>query len=437
MLVAMTVAGSDSVGGAGVEADLKAFASQGVHGAVALTAVTAQNTQRVAGIFPLTPRQVIAQIDAVLEDVHVSAVKTGMLYSSSVTAAVARRLRGEGIPLVVDPVMVAGVGDSLKRGDLVEAMVKQLIPQTTILTPNIPEAESLLGHPISDEEQARQACRELSKMGCEAVMLKGGHLEGPTARDFVYHSGKFLVLDYPRVNIRGHGGGCVLSSYLAANLAKGMGVWEAVVTAKGEVHRAVVGNYPVGKGVPVVNPLGSTVMDAQRYRVSTRLLNAARTLVDMLPRSWVPEVGTNFAFALPGATNLEDICALEGRIIGLRDRAVLTSGVGFGTSHHVASVVLAAMRHDGSMRSALNLRFSEDHLQAVEKAGLTLGSFDRRDEPEGATRTMEWGTEHAIEALGSVPDAVYDRGGAGKEPMIRLLARTPEEALSKLREVIG
>lgn len=259
MLVAMTVAGSDSSGGAGIEADIKAMASMGVHAAVALTAITAQNTQRVASIFPLPPEVVVAQIDAVLEDVHVSAAKTGMLFSASIAAAVAARLSREDFPVVVDPVLVAGVGDPLGRGDLVDAMREKIVPIATILTPNVPEAEALLGRSIKSDVDVRKACRELADLGAKAVLLKGGHLDGgegcATCTDTLYFDGKFLHLEVPRLEIRGHGGGCILSSYLAANLAKGMGVWEAALSAKAAINEAVRSNYPIGKGVPVVNAM--------------------------------------------------------------------------------------------------------------------------------------------------------------------------------------
>jgi len=142
VLVALTVAGSDSLGGAGIEADVKAMASQGVHGAVAITAVTAQNSCRVARILPLPVDEIIGQMDAVLEDVHISAAKTGMLYSAEIATAVAQRLASTDFPLVVDPVLVAGVGDALGREGLVEAMRERIAPLATIITPNVPEAEA-------------------------------------------------------------------------------------------------------------------------------------------------------------------------------------------------------------------------------------------------------------------------------------------------------
>jgi hydroxymethylpyrimidine kinase/phosphomethylpyrimidine kinase len=436
MLVTLTVAGSDSIGGAGIEADIKAMGSQGVHAAVALTAVTAQNTAEVAGIFPLEPSQVVAQIDAVLFDIHVSAAKTGMLYSAAIASAVADRLKRESFPVVVDPVLVAGVGDPLNREDLVEAIRTRMAPLATIITPNVPEAEALVGYEVREDAELRRACRDLADLGAEAVLLKGGHLSGPTVTDLFYYNGKFLHTEAARVDVRGHGGGCVLSSLLTVNLAKGMGLWEAVLTAKTAVDRAVRSNYPVGRGVPIVDPLGQVVKDAQRYDVSRRLIRCSREVVDLLPREWIPEVGTNVVFALPGAERPEDVCGLESRIVARGTRAACAGGVDFGASRNLSKVVLAAMASDGGVRAAMNLRFNEENLRKVQRAGLSVGSF-KRGKGAASDRTTEQGTEDTINTLGFVPDTVYDTGGPGMEPMMRLLGRSPEELLTKLKRIIA
>jgi hydroxymethylpyrimidine kinase/phosphomethylpyrimidine kinase len=435
MLVAMTVAGSDSAGGAGIEADIKAFASLGVHGAVAITCVTAQNTHRVSAIYPLPPSQIISQIDAVLEDMHVSAAKTGMLYSAPIATAVAKRLSHEGFPLVVDPILVAGVGDPLSQEDLVSALLSDLVPIATVFTPNRPEAEVLVGSPIRSKEDVREACSRLADLGAEAVLIKGGHFEAETAVDTLYSEGKFLELESPRVEARGHGGGCIISSYLAANLAHGMDIKEAAMASKSAIYEAIVGQYQIGDGISIVDPLAMTRKAALRYEVMVRLRRAAEDLATILPRSWVPEVGINFVYALPNAIGVDQVCGLEGRIIGFRDGAMMTGGTAFGASKHVATIALTAMKHDGEMRSALNLRFTEEHVSSFQKAGFTVGSFDRKDEPK-QKRTTEWGTGEAISAVGFVPDIVFDRGGVGKEPMLRVLGRSPEEILLKVDLVV-
>ena len=175
---ALTIAGSDSGGGAGIQADLKSFAAVGVHGCSVLTCVTAQNTQSVRSVFPLPAREVGRQLDAVLEDFDVAAAKTGMLYSAEIVRAVAKRLDGEDFPLVVDPVMVATVGASLQARDLGSALVHRLLPRATLVTPNLFEAEQLAGFPVHSVEDMRNAAKRLHGFGAAAVLVKGGHLKG-------------------------------------------------------------------------------------------------------------------------------------------------------------------------------------------------------------------------------------------------------------------
>lgn len=431
MLVAMTIAGSDSSGGAGLQADLKAFASEGVHGAVAITAITAQNTQRVAGILALPPDQVLAQIDAVLEDVHVSAAKTGMLYSGAIARAVAERLRDERIPLVVDPVMVAGVGDGLSLSDLAEAVRDELAAIATVLTPNIPEAEVLLGRTIAGEEDAMEACRELSALGSEAVLLKGGHAEGPTCRDLLFHEGQFTVIEHARVPIRGHGGGCALAAFLAANLAKGHSLRDAVIRSNESVRHAVVENYPIGHGVPVVNPLSRLYRSASSYEVSERLLGAAREAACLMPGDWMAQGGTEFVYALPSARGAGDICALEAPIVSRTGRALLPAGVAFGASPRMTAIIRAAMARDGGMRSAIGLRHSAEMAARLVDTGMRALPIKEVSIIDG-----ENSTDTGLNARGFVPDAAFGLLGPGKGSVMYLLGRDPGEVLDKLRKLV-
>ncbi|MDD1768618.1 MAG: bifunctional hydroxymethylpyrimidine kinase/phosphomethylpyrimidine kinase [Methanomassiliicoccales archaeon] len=434
MLVALTVAGSDSIGGAGLEADLKAFASLGIHGACAVTAITSQNTQRVSAIFPVPTKHVLSQLDAILSDVRISSAKTGMLYSAEIARTVAGRLAEETFPIVVDPVMVAGVGDSLHKRDLIKAFEDRLLPIATIVTPNRFEAEVLAGIAIKDWEDAKKACRLIGKMGPKAVLLKGGHFDGAMATDLFFSKGRFNEISSPRLEFHVHGGGCTLSSFVAGYLAKDKTLKEAVVLAKERVFDSIALRNSIGRGIEVINPMATVERDVARYSVLARLKEEVDHAKSLLTSSWLPEVGTNFVFALPGATGIEQVCGLEGRIISVGGEPAQCGCLDFGASKHVATIVLTAMKFDPEMRSAINLRLSTDNLARLRSAGLSIGGFEREKEPKGR-KTMEWGTAETIRALGFVPDVIFDKGGVGKEPMIRLLGKDPEDVLTKLRRV--
>ena len=246
---ALTIAGSDSGGGAGIQADLKTFAALGVYGTCATTAVTAQNTEQVTRVFELPPDLVAAQIDAVVADIGADAVKTGMLASAEIIEVVAAKVREHGLqPLVVDPVMVAKSGDRLLREDAIDALRELLLPLATVLTPNLPEAEVLLGRPLATWDDVREGAKELVAMGARAVVIKGGHREGP-ATDILYDGQEFREYTATRVDTaNSHGTGCTFASAIAAALAKGESVRVAVAMAKAYVTKALQSAYPVGRG---------------------------------------------------------------------------------------------------------------------------------------------------------------------------------------------
>ncbi len=255
--VALTIAGSDSSGGAGVVADLKTFEAHDVWGTAAITAVTAQNTLGVQAVETLTSEVVRAQIMSVVADLGVDAAKTGMLASAEIVEAVVRTVVELGVrPLVVDPVMVASAGGRLLDPDAVGAVVGLLLPRATVLTPNLAEAGVLVGFEVTDRAAMERAARVLADMGPDVVLVKGGHLAGDTSPDCLLVGGEAPVwLEGPRLPANGaHGSGCVLSAAICAELARGMEPADASVAAKRFVARAIEAGPVLGAGVVPVDP---------------------------------------------------------------------------------------------------------------------------------------------------------------------------------------
>ncbi|MBH5401121.1 bifunctional hydroxymethylpyrimidine kinase/phosphomethylpyrimidine kinase [Bradyrhizobium sp. CNPSo 4010] len=251
--VALTIAGSDSSGGAGIQADLKTFAALGVYGASAITALTAQNTRGVTGIHAVPVGFVTEQIDAVFSDLDVGAVKIGMVAQvASIDAIAAALSRWSPGRVVLDPVMVATTGDRLLAAEAVDALRTRLMPLATVITPNLPEAAALLDEPVaaSEAEIERQG-RRLLGLGCRAVLIKGGHGEGAESTDYLITAETAIALAAPRVATRNtHGTGCSLSSAIAAGLAKGDGLEDAVRNAKAWISAAIgaADSFSVGHG---------------------------------------------------------------------------------------------------------------------------------------------------------------------------------------------
>ena len=239
--IALTIAGSDSGGGAGVQADIKTFSALGVYGASVITAVTAQNTRAVTAVHPVPEPMVAAQIAAVLEDLDVAAVKIGMLGSPALIATVADALAGYAGPVVLDPVMVAKSGAALLPPEAVAALRERLVPRATLLTPNLPEAATLLGEAQAADDAAMQAQgRALLGLGAGAALMKGGHGAGETCTDWLVRADGATALRAPRLaTANTHGTGCTLSSAIAAGLAKGMALDAAVAAAHGWLHAAI------------------------------------------------------------------------------------------------------------------------------------------------------------------------------------------------------
>ena len=264
-VVALTIAGSDSGGGAGIQADLKTFAALGVFGTSALTALTAQNTRGVTGVLPVPPDFVVAQVEAVLDDLPVRAVKTGMLGTAAVVHAVADLAAAGRLPhLVVDPVMVASSGSRLLDADAERTYVQALLPHADVLTPNLAEAQVLLASTISTLAEQREAARALAALGPRVVVVKGGHAVADAlddAVDVVWDGQSMTELRAARVDTRNdHGTGCTFAAAVAAGLAQGRDVGEALQGAKGFVARAVRGGAPwrLGAGHGPVDHFGWT-----------------------------------------------------------------------------------------------------------------------------------------------------------------------------------
>jgi hydroxymethylpyrimidine/phosphomethylpyrimidine kinase len=254
--VALSIAGSDSSGGAGIQADLKTFAALGVHGTSAITAITAQNTITVTDIFELPVEMITAQIEAIVGDLEVAAAKTGMLSSSKIIDAVAVAIARHRISsVVVDPVMVAKGGARLLRADAIDALRLRLLPLAAVITPNLPEAEVILGRPVRTLAERRGAARDLVALGVRAAVVKGGHAEGDVT-DVFWDGTNMVELTGTRVaTANTHGSGCVFSAAIAAGLAKGLEPLAAVRQAKEFIAGAIEQALEIGHGHGPVNPM--------------------------------------------------------------------------------------------------------------------------------------------------------------------------------------
>lgn len=431
MNTALTIAGSDSVGGAGVQADVKAMASLGVHAATVITAVTVQNTRSVSDIHPIPEEIIKGQLEAILKDCDIRAIKTGMLYSADIVKVVADILEDHDVPLVVDPVMVATVGDTLSKDDLKKALKYDLLPLCELVTPNRYEAEVLSGMKINNEDDAMFACEIIGKQGT-SVLLKGGHMDSKNITDYLYLSSEFTKMHKPRLNKAGHGSGCVLSSYITANLAKGSDLVNSVLTSRELIQRSIETQYAVGKGELVVNPITcSGNEDTGRFAVLDALEAAADRIIDSAPHSLVPKSGINIAFATENAAGPEDVAAIDRKMTVKNGLIVKNGRAKFGAAGHLSYIIMEAMKKDPKIRCVISIYPAPDMLDIMEEIGMNAIDSGRKGKPE-------WGavTRNLIAKNKGVPDAISDVDPKNGKT-IKILGTDPADVLSKLGSVLN
>jgi hydroxymethylpyrimidine/phosphomethylpyrimidine kinase len=434
MKTAMTIAGVDSGGGAGIAADLKTFSALGVHGTCIITSLTAQNTKGVLNSLDTPVDFIKEQFDAITGDIKIDYAKTGMLSSPDIVRMVAGLIKKEKLSLVIDPVISAEASGTLLADTAVSVLIEKLIPLSAVITPNIHEAQRLSGIKIKDIGDARKAARKIYELGAKAVIVTGGHLKGT---DVLYSNEQFYHIEGKLIKGGTHGSGCTHSAAITAQLAKGAPLVEAARFAKYFVEQAISRSIAIGKGAAPVNQLGYVLDEAGKYRVLTNVGKAVVLIENSEVFSdLIPEVGCNIAMGIQDASSVSDVAAVPGRIVRLKRAPHAVGCVAFGASSHIARIVLTTMHYDIFKRAAINIRYSEEAILACEELGFSVESFSREDEPEGVS-TMEWGVSDAIRRAGKIPDVIYDKGGVGKEAMIRVIGRDAVEVAGRAIQIAG
>ncbi|MGQ9479575.1 MAG: PfkB family carbohydrate kinase, partial [Thermoproteota archaeon] len=312
-----------------------------------------------------------------------------------------------------------------------------IVPLAIVITPNIPEAERLSGISIKSIEDAKEAALRISRMGAEAVVVKGGHMGAESAVDVLYHEGGFRTFESPPVVSKTtHGTGCSFSAAIAAGLAKKMSIPESVGKAKEVVTLGIRFGLRIGKGNGPVNPMAHLYRESSRIDV-LKSLERARMIVESSPGvvELIPEVGMNIAMAIPYAETPMDVAAFPGRIVRHLNQARAVGCPAFGASRHLARYLLSIRKYDPDKSAAANLRYSEEVIEALRERRLKISFYDRSQEPEDVKRvegmTIPWGVEQAVGRIGSAPDVIYHTGDIGKEPMI-VVFRDNAEGLALL-----
>ncbi len=426
---ALTIAGSDSGGGAGIQADLKTFAALGVHGMSVITSITAQNTYEVRAVHDVPLDVIEAQFKAVVEDIGVDAAKTGMLSNSEIIRLIASLIKKYDITLVVDPVMIAKSGAPLLRDDAVEVLAKELIPLATVVTPNKPEAERLSGISISGLDDSKLVAKKLSEeLGARAVVVKGGHLAADESIDILYYEGRYYEFRAPRIQSRNtHGTGCSFSAAITAELAKGRSIPDAVRTAKEFITVAIEYGLSVGRGHGPVNPSAWVLIPAEKYAVLSNLKDALK-LIELNGRliaRLIPESQMNIAMALPGQylRSIRDVASVPGRIVRVGEEVRVISQPEFGVDNEVSELLSKLVKVVPEIRALANIMYCEGLEEIVNELGYGYVYLDYR---AGLDELRQ-----AVKA-GQTLDIIFDKGSWGREAMTYVLGRDAVEVANKL-----
>lgn len=439
----MTIAGSDSSGGAGIQADMKTMSALGIYSCTVITAITAQNTLNVDHIFPLSADIIKKQIMSVLSDIPIHAIKIGMVYNNEIITAVSDILKNSKIPIVLDPIISAGTGARLLEQEFLSDFKIKLLPFCDVVTPNIHEAEKLSGIKIKNENDIKKTALKIQKLGAKNVVVKGGHFKNNDkviVDTILNERGKFALIKNPRMKIvEMHGSGCNFSAALTAFLAMKFPMVIACLMANKYVHNSIVNTVKIGKGIPVNNPISLMYEESCRYKVIDELANAVDQLTSTKNfEKLIPESQSNIVYAIPNANNIDDVAGVNGRIVKAGDRSVPTSGIKFGASRHVASSILEYMKTNQLVRSALNIKNEKRILDKCNRL-FRVTHYERKWEPKKIKkregRSISWGVSTA---LSKNPDAdiIYHTGDMGKEPMIIIFGQNPQEVVDKVKSIL-
>ncbi|HEX5904524.1 MAG TPA: bifunctional hydroxymethylpyrimidine kinase/phosphomethylpyrimidine kinase [Candidatus Nitrosocosmicus sp.] len=444
MKKALTIAGSDSSAGAGIQADLKTFSALGIYAATVITTLTAQNTKTVSDIFVVPSKFFKNQLKTTLEDVKPDVIKIGVLYDNSIIKIVRDELVNYEKPIVVDPVLYSGTGTKLLDVSAYESFKRDIIPLSSVITPNIKEAELLSETKLKSVKDLSRAARSIENLGSKIVIIKGGHSKkkDEEVSDYYYD---YSNTDFHKISNRRlplgetHGTGCNFSSAIASYIARGFQPKRAFILANSYVNKALINVLKVGDGVLVANPLSQVYTDSEKYDTLISLQESVEQVEQLDNFSMlVPETKTNFVYSVPSPQDIFDVAGVVGRITNYQKKIRSPNVIKFGASSHVGNALLAAMSFNPRFRSAINIRLTNDTVKICEEL-FDCSLYDRKCEPTATKNkegmTIPWGVKEAFKSKPNL-EVIYHYGDFGKEPMILLFAETPNKILTKLVAIL-
>ena len=421
----LSIGGSDPSSGAGIQSDVKTFENHDVYGFTVITAITSQNTKKISKIAPISTKDIRTQLESVLSDFQIDAIKIGMVYDSSIIKIINTMIKNQKCPIVVDPIIESTTKKILLKKSAIDSYKKYIIPLATIITPNKKEAKILSGC-----SKAEDAAKELQKLGAKNVIITGFRESEKEIEDFVRESGNNYILKGKKIKIINHGSGCNYSASITASLARKKSIYEATVTAKEYVYQSIKKSKSLGKGIKITHKeiskiqkeLSHSILDFQNIKNVSKL---------------IPECQTNFVFSKNKPKTIKNVLGISGRLVKSGNNVVQAGELVFGGSQHVATAVIEVSKKFSSIRSAINIKYEPKIITNAKKHKMLVLSYNRKNESKSSklkeNSSISWGISSCLKS--DTPDIIYHKGDFGKEPMIIVFGATPTEVVKKIKMI--
>jgi len=421
----LSIGGSDPSSGAGIQSDIKTFSNHDIYGFTVVTAITSQNTRKVTLVEPVSANSLMAQIDSILSDFHIDAIKIGMVYNSQIINVIYSKLRNIKVPIVVDPIIKSTTGATLLKKSALHDYKKMMIPLADVITPNKYEAKVLSG--ISN---TNKSAKKIQVMGAKCVIITGATSSNSQISDFVLEENRKYVISGKKIPTRNHGSGCNYSASISVSLAKGNTIQYAVKTAKDYVYQSIRNSKNIGKGVNITHKNISNGM-----RELSDSINHFKQIKNIY--KVIPECQTNFVFAKKNPKIIKDVLGISGRLVKSGKEVVTAGEIVYGGSQHVGTAVIQVSKKFPEIRSGLNIKYDPKIISKAKKSKFTVLSYDRSKEPKKSKQkensSISWGISNSLNAKS--PDVIYHKGDIGKEPMILIFGKNPNEIIQKVSKL--
>ena len=429
----LSIGGSDPSSGAGIQSDIKTFSSFNIHALTVITAITGQNTIHFGMVEPVSKEILENQIQTVISDFKIDGIKIGMVYNSQIIKVIYQQLKKLKIPIIVDPIIKSTTGGILLKNSALKDFQKFIMPLATIITPNEFEARIISNIKTDSKISPKKMAEKIQEMGSKNVVITGIKTKNNKISDFVLEKNKNYFISGEKIINTNHGSGDNYSAAVIFALVKKKNIEKALRFAKQITQESIRNSKKIGKGIPIT--------DIKKHdNIKIELIKAINEFVKIKNiYKNIPECQTNFVFSKQNPKLTKDILGINGRIVKAGKQVLVAGNLEYGGSKHVATALLVMNKKSPEICSAINIKYQNNIISKIKKSKLITSSYDRSKEPKITKikkSSIGWGIENAINNSKKVPDIIYHKGDFGKEPMIIVFGKTPNDVLNKILKII-